>query len=196
MMKGLKEWLYINVITKPITPFAGIIILYLFDYLSFGKIPYVISCGAYLIIGVICGISTWTVLNGNKLFRGVLCVVYLLAVVIGAGGMLKEISQAPSVFNVASKQNVEANRNGNEMVRINSQGIGSLRATTRKSICTSCGGSGVGTSKCTYCNGSGVDPTYESTKGKIIHGFAEKDCAKCGGSGRAKCTVCGGKGEY
>lgn len=62
-------------------------------------------------------------------------------------------------------------------------------------ICDACGGSGRSSIKCTYCGGSGIDPAYEATKGSAIHSFADKECAKCGGTGLERCTECWGTGE-
>lgn len=60
--------------------------------------------------------------------------------------------------------------------------------------CAACGGSGYGSSPCSLCNGTGINSTYERTKGSALHGFADKDCPKCGGTGMSKCTSCWGTG--
>ncbi len=61
-------------------------------------------------------------------------------------------------------------------------------------VCSYCNGTGKGTSMCTWCGGSGISPAYESTKGSVLHAFAEKDCPKCGGKGHF-CVYCGGTGK-
>lgn len=63
------------------------------------------------------------------------------------------------------------------------------------SPCSACGGTGRGKIKCTNCGGSGISPVYESTKGSALHAFADKDCAKCSGTGYERCTSCWGSGK-
>lgn len=78
----------------------------------------------------------------------------------------------------------------------NYQRIGTLDRNRRsdKASCSACGGSGYGTSSCSLCNGTGINSSYELTKGSAIHAFANKECSKCSGSGREKCTSCWGTG--
>ena len=61
--------------------------------------------------------------------------------------------------------------------------------------CSECRGTGRSDLACLNCGGSGVDPAYEITKGSVLHGFTEKDCAVCNGSGYQKCSFCGGTGK-
>ena len=67
---------------------------------------------------------------------------------------------------------------------------------TADNTCYSCGGSGYSSYTCTWCDGDGIDPAYEHTKGSVMHTFAEKDCASCGGRGLKKCGVCYGSGRH
>ena len=69
-----------------------------------------------------------------------------------------------------------------------------FESTKIQTICYLCGGSGYQKYKCSACGGSGIDPAYESTKGSLLHGFAEKDCSKCSGTGYPVCEACWGKG--
>ena len=61
--------------------------------------------------------------------------------------------------------------------------------------CSECCGTGRSDLECLNCGGTGTDPAYEITKGSVLHGFTEKDCAVCDGSGYQKCSFCGGTGE-
>lgn len=60
--------------------------------------------------------------------------------------------------------------------------------------CRACGGDGRMSDWCTWCEGTGEDPSYAITKGSVLHSFALKDCAKCGGKGYVECGRCGGTG--
>ena len=64
----------------------------------------------------------------------------------------------------------------------------------KDNVCSYCNGTGRGTSMCTWCYGSGISSAYESTKGSVLHAFAEKDCPKCGGKGYF-CAYCRGTGK-
>lgn len=61
--------------------------------------------------------------------------------------------------------------------------------------CTECGGTGRSDFRCMSCDGTGIDSAYEMTKGSVLHGFTEKDCIVCDGSGYQRCSFCGGTGK-
>lgn len=43
-----------------------------------------------------------------------------------------------------------------------------------------------GTFKCTFCKGTGINPVYDLLANSVLRPLCDKECPKCGGTGRSK----------